>query len=81
MEDGPNFCGLPRISEFYILPYIEFIHSEKATQFCEISNLDLTMCSTVKSKFRDFAKFCILLRLYELYITAKLLLKSRRIPD
>ena len=29
---------------------LKFIYSEKATKFCEISTLDLTVCSTVKSK-------------------------------
>ena len=29
---------------------VKFIHHEKATQFCKISTLDLTVCSTVKSK-------------------------------
>ena len=29
---------------------LKFIYSEKATKFCEISNLDLTVLNTVKSK-------------------------------
>ena len=29
---------------------LKFIYSEKATKFCEISTLDLTVCSTVKYK-------------------------------
>ena len=39
-ETGPNlrFC------------FIKFIYSEKATKVCKISTLDLTVCSTVKSK-------------------------------
>ena len=44
--------------------YVKFTCSEKATKFCEISTLLLSVC-TVGG---DFAKFCGLLRIYELYL-------------
>ena len=50
---------------------LQFIYSEKATKFCEILTILLSYAQTVKSKVRigeDFAKFCGLLRIYELYI-------------
>ena len=48
---------------------VKFIYSEKATKFCEISTLPLTGTTEDKSKEEtgDFAKFCDLLRIYELY--------------
>ena len=33
-----------------ITKQIKFIYSEKATKFCEISTLDLTVCTVVKFK-------------------------------
>ena len=42
------------------------IYSEKATNFCEISTVDLFYVVTDKSG-RDFAKSCGLLRMYEVY--------------
>ena len=44
---------------------IKFIYSEKATNFCEISAVDLSYA--VKIYGEDFAKLCGLLRIYELY--------------
>ena len=41
------------------------MYSEKATQLCEISTLLLSVCTVDKSS-GDFAKFCGLLRIYEL---------------
>ena len=32
------------------LAYLKFIYSEKATKFCEIFPLHLTVCTVVKSK-------------------------------
>ena len=49
-----------------VLGLLKFIYSEKATKFCEIFPLLLTVCTAVKSKGEDFAKFCGLLRIYEL---------------
>ena len=43
--------------------HLKFIYSEKPTKFCEIFTKLLTTVHTVKS----FAKFCGLLRIYELY--------------
>ena len=42
--------------------YLKFIYSEKATKFCEISTLLYVLYLG-----GDFAKFCSLLRIYELY--------------
>ena len=44
----------------------EKLYSEKATKFCEISTVDLSYVVPVKFTV-DFAKFCGLLRIYELY--------------
>ena len=51
--------------------FLKFIYSEKATKFCKISTLLLSYVVPVKSKVEirpsgDFAKFCGLLRIYEL---------------
>ena len=45
--------------------FVKFVYSEKATKFCEIFTLLLSTVHTDKKK--DFAKFCGLLRIYELY--------------
>ena len=46
---------------------IKFIHSEKATKFCEISTNYLTGSTYIGQIIGgDFAKFCGLLRIYEL---------------
>ena len=51
-----------------ISSYVKFIYSEKATKF--LRNLPLTFdYSTYGQKLgEDFAKFCGLLRIYELYL-------------
>ena len=47
--------------------YVKFIYSEKATKFCEISTVDLTVTTFIGQIYGgDFAKFCGLLRIYEL---------------
>ena len=47
---------------------VKFIYSEKATKFCEISTVDLTVTAYVGQIYGgDFAKTCGLLRIYELY--------------
>ena len=47
--------------QIYTTEYIvKFIYSEKATKFCEISTLLLTVCTVVKSKVeisRNFVAF------------------------
>ena len=58
-----------------LLAYIKFIYSEKATKFCEISTVDLSYVAPIKSTveiLKKFAKFCGLLRVYELYYLAGL---------
>ena len=45
-------------------PQLKFIHSEKATKFCKIFTLLLSVCTTL---VEDFAKFSGLLRIYKLY--------------
>ena len=42
---------------------LKFIYSKKATKFCEISNVDLTVTT---QEIYGFAKLCDLLRIYEL---------------
>ena len=44
---------------------LKFIYSEKATKFCEIFPLLLTVCTVVKSKEKISQNFCGLLRIYE----------------
>ena len=36
---------------------LKFIYSEKATKFCEISTLDLTVCTVVKFKAEILQNF------------------------
>ena len=47
---------------------VKFIYSEKATKFCEIFTLLLSYVVPVKSKVKISAKFCGLLRIYELEV-------------
>ena len=46
---------------------IKFIYSEKAMQFCEISTVGLSNVCNGQIYGGDFAKFCGLIRIYELY--------------
>ena len=50
--------------------YIKFIYSEMATNFWEVSTVDLTVTTYNIGQIYggDFTKFCGLLRIYELYI-------------
>ena len=72
-NEWPNLYAQPRIqilkviSCIYIHIYLKFIYSEKATKI--LRNLPLTFDnSTYGQKLgEDFAKFCGLLRIYELY--------------
>ena len=50
---------------------LKFIYSEKATKFCKIFILLLSYVVPVKREGEDFAKFCGLLRIYELYEVKK----------
>ena len=53
---------------------LKFIYSEKVTKFCEISTVDLTGTTYIGGQIYggDFANFCGLLRIYELYTYRKL---------
>ena len=51
--------------EHHILAVLKFIYSEKATKFCEIFTLLLTVCTVVKSKvkivaFSEYMNFTII---------------------
>ena len=46
---------------------VKFIYTEKATKFCEISTVDLTVTTWDKSTVEITQKNCDLLRIYELY--------------
>ena len=45
----------PKFASPYL--HLKFIHSEKATNFCEIFILLLTVCTVVKSKVKISKKF------------------------
>ena len=47
--------------------FLKFMYSEKATKFCEIFPLLLTVRTVCQKKAEYFANFCGLLRIYELY--------------
>ena len=46
--------------------FLKFIYSEKATKIFKISTVDLTGYNIGQIYGRDFAKFCDLLRIYEI---------------
>ena len=46
---------------------IKFIYSEKATKFCKISTVDLTVTTKDKSKVVISQNFCVLLTIPQLY--------------
>ena len=50
--------------------FLKFKYSNKATKFCEISAVDLTVTTYVGQIYYggDFTKICGLLRMYELYL-------------
>ena len=61
-----KLTNLPNVSMF--INILKFIYSEKATKFCEIFPFLLTTVLTYSQKEGEhFAKFCGLLRIYELY--------------
>ena len=48
----------------------KLIYSEKATKFCKISTVDMTVTKYIGQIYGgDFAKMCGLLRIYELHAT------------
>ena len=56
---GGNSCLQNRFT-------FEFIYSDKATKFCEISTVDLSyVCSNGQIYSGNFAKLCGLLRIFE----------------
>ena len=62
----------------FVFSLLEFIYSEKATKFCEISTVDLSYAVPVKYTVETghFAKFCSLLRIYEFYYNSIQFLSS-----
>ena len=62
----------------YWIP-LKFIYSEKATKFCEISTLLLTVCTAVKSKveisqnFVAFSEYMIFTKMTPDYLKAELI--------
>ena len=64
-----KFGNVLSLLKHHCLFSLKFIYSEKATKF--LRNLPLTFDhSTYSQKLvEDFAKFCGLLRIYELYLT------------
>ena len=50
----------------FIIIMLKFICSDDATKFCEISTLEWFVGSNGQIYGGDFAKFCGLLRIYEL---------------
>ena len=52
---------------FLMILILKLIYSKKATTFCEIFPLLLTICTVVKSKGKISKKNYGLLRMYELY--------------
>ena len=51
------FCQNSKRGELYNLFILKFIYSEKATKFCEISTVDLTVTTQDKSKVEILQKF------------------------
>ena len=49
-------------------PYVKFIYFEKATKFCKISTVDLTVTEQNISKVVISQTFCVLLTKPQLYI-------------
>ena len=47
--------------------HLKYIYHEKVTKFCEFSTVDLSYVVTGQMYGGDFAKFCGLHRIYELY--------------
>ena len=76
------------VSEYKKRSYIlvKFIYPEKATKVCQIFTLLLSVRMYCRlKKGRDFTKFCVLLRIYELYdteiyVALKKLLDNMDIP-
>ena len=71
MGSNIYFCFYIKFGTFlWILPkssHLKVIYSEKATKFCKIATVDLTVTTYLgQIEGGGFAKFCDLLRIYEL---------------
>ena len=64
LEGGHSLQVQRQFESFFLL---KFIYSEKASKFCEIFLLLLTVCTVIKSKGKISQNLCGLLRTYELY--------------
>ena len=61
---------------------LKFIYSEKTTKFCEVSTVDLTGTTYIGQIYGgDFAKICVLLRIYELYVVQNTCSSFKRDDD
>ena len=56
-DDAEGNIEIQRHRDRHILRYVKFIYSEKATKFCKIFTLLLTVCSVVKSKVKISQNF------------------------
>ena len=56
------FCSLPEDFSLSSKKQLQFIYSEKATKFCEILTLLLTVCTVVKSKVKISQNFVAFLK-------------------
>ena len=56
--------------------FLKFIYSEKATKFCTVDLSYVLSASQIYSG--DFAKFCGLLRIYELYRDLEIVMNELR---
>ena len=70
---GPFICyvstkGEGAGQEIVPFAYLKFIYSEKATKFCEIFPLLLTVCTVVKSKGKISENFVALSESMNLFI-------------
>ena len=65
------------VATHVLLHELKFIYSEKATKFCEISTVNLTVTTYIGQIYGgDFTKNCGLLRIYELYLNLNSLTDS-----
>ena len=67
---GLNFANFSQINicKTQVSNKVKFIYSEKATKFCEIFHIRFDRYYIWQIYGGDFAKFCDLLRIYELYV-------------
>ena len=65
---------------FYVYCQVKFIHSEKATKFCEISTLDLSYVVTVKSTVEISQNFVAFSEYMNFNLAVERLLKRQSWP-